>query len=88
MGNKLSIKYKVAKPMPRSVGPSKRTSHVQSRDQTQSRRLHEPTSIASHTDPITGHDVLGAVGQPFVKDGILTVCFESGVTRAIHLNTP
>ncbi|WP_455219333.1 hypothetical protein [Kaarinaea lacus] len=88
MDNKLSIQSNVAKPMLSSVGPFNRTGDVQSRDQTQSRRLHEPTSITSHTDPITGRDVLGAVGQPFVKDGILTVYFESEITRAIYLNTP
>jgi hypothetical protein len=88
MDNKLSIKSNVAKPVFNYVGPFKSVSNVQSRDQTQSRRLHEPTSITSHTDPITGNDVLGSVGHPFVKDGIMTVYFESEVTRQIYLDTP
>jgi len=88
MDNILSIKSNVAKPVFNFVGPFKKISDVQSRDQTQSRRLHEPTSITSHTDPITGKDVLGTVGRPFVKDGIMTVYFESEVTRQIYLNTP
>ena len=88
MDNKLSIKSNVAKPMFNLVGPFTKISHVQSRDQTQSRRLHEPTSITSHTDPITGNDVPGSEGHPFVKDGIMTVYFESEVTRQIYLETP
>ena len=88
MDNKLSIKSNVATPVFNFVRPFKKISDVQSRDQTQSRRLHEPTSITSHTDPITGKDVLGSVGHPFVKDGIMTVYFESEVTRQIYLNTP
>ena len=88
MDNKLSIKSKVAKPVFNIVGPFKRISDAQSRDQTQSRRLHEPTSITSHTDPITGKDVLGSEGHPFVKDGIMTVYFESEATRQIYLDTP
>ena len=70
MDNKLSIKSNVAKPMFKVVGPFTKISDVQSRDQTQSRRLHEPTSITSHTDPITGNDVSGSEGHAFVKDGI------------------
>ena len=88
MDNKLSIKSNVAKPVFNFVGPFKEISDIQSRDQTQSRRLHEPTSITSHTDPVTGNDVLGTVGHPFVKDGIMTVYFESEVTRQIYLDTP
>ena len=88
MDNKLSIKSNVAKPVFNIVGPFKRISDVQFRDRTQSRRLHEPTSITSHTDPITGNDVLGSVGRPFVKDGIMTVYFESEVTRRMYLDTP
>jgi len=67
MDNKLSIKSNVAKPMFNLVGPFTKISHVQSRDQTQSLRLHEPTSITSHTDPITANDDPGSEGHPFVK---------------------
>jgi hypothetical protein len=88
MDNKLSIKSNVAKPVFNFVGPFKEISDIQSRDQTQSRRLHEPTSITSHTDPVTGNDVLDTAGHPFVKDGIMTVYFESEETRQIYLDTP
>jgi len=57
------------------------------RDKTQSKRLHEPTSITSHTDPITGKDVLGNA-HPFVVDGITKVYFESEQTRKDYLSTP
>ncbi|MGB5456262.1 MAG: hypothetical protein WBO73_10705 [Gammaproteobacteria bacterium] len=88
MDNKLSTKSNVVKPVFNFVGPLKSVSDVQFRDQTQSRRLHEPSSITSHTDPVTGNDVLGTEGRPFVKDGIMTVYFESEVTRQIYLDTP
>jgi hypothetical protein len=50
------------------VPPVSRDSHVlhagnvMERDTAQSRRLHEPASISSHTDPITGNDVMGTAG--------------------------
>ena len=53
-------------------------SNIMERDTEQSHRLHEPTSISSHTDPITGNDVMGTTGHPSIVDGILTVYFESG----------
>lgn len=65
-----------------------RVSNIMERDKEQSRRLHEPTSINSHTDPITGNDVMGTAGQPFIVDGILTVYFESEKNRNDYLNTP
>ncbi len=63
-------------------------SNIMERDKGQSDRLHEPTSISSHTDPITGKDVMGTAGHPFVVDGILTAYFESDETRGIYLKTP
>jgi len=57
------------------------------RDKTQSNRLHEPTSITSHTDPVTGNDVFGST-HPFVVDGIMKVYFESEQTRKDYLSTP
>lgn len=57
------------------------------RDQEQSHRLHEPESITSHTDPITGNDVMGDSGHPSIKDGILNIQFESERTRSEYLNT-
>ena len=62
--------------------------NIMPRDTEQSHRLHEPTSISSHTDPITGNDVIGTTGHPFVVDGILTAYFESEETRTAYLNTP
>jgi hypothetical protein len=64
------------------------SSEFMERDKEQSRRLHEPLSITSHTDPITGNDVMGAENHPYVIDGILTVYFESEKTRSDYLSTP
>jgi hypothetical protein len=57
------------------------------RDQEQSHRLHEPTSMISSLDPINGHDVIGIKGHPSHIDGILTVYFESEDTRKAYLDT-
>jgi len=58
------------------------------RDQEQSHRLHEPTSMISNIDPINGHDVIGVTDHPFYVDGILTIYFESDETRSAYLDTP
>lgn len=58
------------------------------RDMEQSHRLHEPASMISNIDPITGHDVIDVTGHPSVVDGILTIYFESEATRKTYLNTP
>ena len=42
----------------------------------------------SHTDPITGKDVMERVGGPFIIDGILTAYFETDETRHINLTSP
>jgi len=63
-------------------------SNIMERDKDQSHRLHEPTSIHSHTDPISGIDVMGTVGHPFIIDGILTAYFETEETRHSYLTTP
>ena len=57
------------------------------RDQQQSHRLHEPISITSHTDPITGNDVTEAANHPTVVDGILIAHFESEETRRSYIDT-
>jgi len=62
------------------------TGGILPRDIAQSHRLHEIGHINSHTDPITGNDVMGTSGHPFVVDGILTVYFESEQTRQEYLN--
>ena len=58
------------------------------RDQEQSHRLHELTSMISSIDPINGHDVIGVSAHPSVIDGIMTIYFESEETRASYMNTP
>ncbi len=69
------------------VGPLLNVVDTTDRDKTQSKRLHEPTSITSHTDPVTGKDVLGDA-HPFVVDGNMKVYFESEQTRKDYLSTP
>jgi len=59
---------------------------IMARDKTQSRRLHELNCISSHIDPITGNDVAGDAGHPFVVDGILTVYFETEQNRKDYQN--
>jgi hypothetical protein len=62
--------------------------NIMERDKEQSHRLHEPTSIHSHTDPVTGKDVVDRVGGPFIIDGILTAYFETNETRHVYLTSP
>ena len=62
--------------------------NIMKRDKDQSHRLHEPTSIHSYTDPVTGKDVVDRVGGPFIIDGILTAYFETNETRHIYLTSP
>ena len=87
MDNKQSIRSGTPIPIVEISGPFMMVADIGNRDKTQSRRLHEPTSIISHTDPITGNDVSGSLG-PFVEDGIMTVYFESEKTRKHYLSTP
>jgi hypothetical protein len=58
------------------------------RDQTQSRRLHEPESMISTIDPITGRDIDDAPGHPYLVDGNMVMYFESEDTRRVYLDTP
>jgi hypothetical protein len=58
------------------------------RDQSQSTRLHEPTSMLSCIDPITGRDIDDLAGRPFLVDGNLTIYFESEQTRQEYLDMP
>jgi len=51
------------------------------RDQTQSRRLHEPAQILSSTDPITGREIDDLAGHPYLVDGNVTMYFETEATR-------
>lgn len=58
------------------------------RDQSQSRRLHEPSQRLSTVDPITGSDIEDPTGHPYLVDGDLTVYFESEETRQVFLDIP
>ena len=58
------------------------------RDQTQSRRLHEPTQMITSIDPITGCDIEDLAGKPYIVDGDIVMYFESEATRQAYLDTP
>ena len=58
------------------------------RDQTQSRRLHEPSQRISTVDPMTGREIEVPWGYPYVVDGDLTIYFESEATRKAYLDMP
>lgn len=58
------------------------------RDREQSFLLHEPTTMISNIDPITGRDVMDIRCHPFVVDGKMTSYFESETTRKAYLDTP
>jgi hypothetical protein len=59
-----------------------------SRDQEQSRRLHEPTHMNNSIDPITGRDIENPGSHPYLDDGNLTIYFETEKTRQAYLDTP
>lgn len=58
------------------------------RDQTQSRRLHEPTQMLTSIDPISGCDIEDLAGHPYLVDGNIVMYFESEQTRQAYLDTP
>lgn len=58
------------------------------RDQVQSHRLHEPTSMNNSIDPITGRDIGNLGSHPYLNDGILTIYFETEKTRQVYVDTP
>ncbi len=58
------------------------------RDQTQSRRLHEPAQILSSTDPITGREIDDLAGHPYLVDGNVTMYFETEATRKEFMDMP
>lgn len=59
-----------------------------SRDQGQSQRLHEPTSRAPTTVPMTGNEIKNIAAHPCLEDGDLTVCFESEESRKAFVDMP
>lgn len=58
------------------------------RDQDQSHRLHEPERMNNSIDPITGRDIENLASHPYLKDGNLTIYFESEETRQVYVDTP
>lgn len=58
------------------------------RDQTQSKRLHEPEQILSTTDPMTGLEIDDLAGHPYLIDGNVTMYFESESTRKAFMDMP
>lgn len=58
------------------------------RDQTQSRRLHEPAQILSSVDPVTGREIDDLAGRPYLVDGNVTIYFESEATRKAFMDMP
>jgi len=58
------------------------------RDQTQSRRLHEPEQILSSTDPMTGREIDDLAGHPYLIDGNVTMYFETEATRQEFMEMP
>lgn len=39
-------------------------------------------------DPVTGHDIRNVMDHPHLRDGKLTIYFESEVTMQAYLNMP
>ena len=58
------------------------------RDQTQSRRLHEPEHLINTIDPMTGRDIENVTSHPSLEDGNLTIYFETEGTRQAYLDMP
>lgn len=58
------------------------------RDQTQSQRLHEPSLMISTIDPISGNDIMDVAAHPYIVDGNLVMYFESMQTRQAYIDTP
>lgn len=58
------------------------------RDQTQSYRLHEPDHLINTIDPMTGKDIEDVTNHPFLKNGNLTIYFETEETYKAYLNLP
>jgi len=58
------------------------------RDQTQSHRLHEPEHRINTIDPMTGNDIENVTSHPSLKDGELTIYFETDGTRKAYIEMP
>ena len=60
----------------------------ETRDQTQSQRLHEPSVLMSTIDPISGRDISEFEGKPYIVDGNMVMYFESEENKQAYLDTP
>ena len=58
------------------------------RDQTQSKRLHEPEHLINTIDPMTGRDIEDVTNHPSLVDGNLTVYFETEASRKAYQELP
>ena len=58
------------------------------RDQSQSKRLHEPEHLINTIDPMTGHDIEDVTSHPSLEDGNLTVYFETEANRKAYQDLP
>lgn len=58
------------------------------RDQTQSRRLHEPDHLVNSIDPMTGRDIGDITNRPSLVDGKLTIYFETEASRKAYQCMP
>lgn len=56
------------------------------RDQEPSHRLHEPESMISTIDPISGADIADIAGKPYIVDGNMKMYFESEQTRQAYID--
>ena len=56
------------------------------RDKEQSHRLHEPESMISTIDPISGADIGNVEGKPYLVDGNMKMYFESEATRQAYID--
>lgn len=56
------------------------------RDQEPSHRLHEPESMISTIDPISGMDIANVEGKPYLVDGNMKMYFESEGTRQAYID--
>ena len=54
------------------------------RDQTQSRRLHEPSHLVNCIDPMTGRDIGDITDRPSLVNGNLTIYFETEASRKAY----
>ncbi|MCW8964095.1 MAG: hypothetical protein OQL16_09875 [Gammaproteobacteria bacterium] len=63
-------------------------SDILERDKTQSHRLHEPEYRMNTIDPMSGRDIENVTTHPSMKDGNLTMYFESEDTKRAFLKMP